>query len=164
MLPGVGITSPPGVSHVLPPSSELSVRNRRSFSTPRLRDAAALILWEVWITLHFEALFRAPLAVRSNKQQPFVGVQRLTERAVGNMIAQIRRRFQESDRLGAALQKMIEGLGVSPPARGHQWRRRLRLVAAVRNHGQNHGVDFRSVAIGRPRRSLHDLLRDILEK
>src|SRR6266702_867173 len=131
MLPGVGITSPPGVSHVLPPSSKLSVRNRRSFSTPRLRDAAALILWEVWISLHFEDLFRVPLAVRSNKQQPFVGVQRLVERAVGNMIAQIRRRFQEPDGLGAALQKMVEGLGGRRTARGHQRRRRLRLVASV---------------------------------
>jgi len=48
-----------------------------------------LVLWEVRIRLDFEDLFCVALAVGSNKQQPFVGVQGLAERTIHNVLAQI---------------------------------------------------------------------------
>src|SRR3989442_340956 len=66
---------------------------RNAGHSQRVGDAAPSTLRKIWISLHFEDLFRVPLAVRPHKQQPFVSVQLLANWTVGSMPTQVRRRF-----------------------------------------------------------------------
>lgn len=71
---------------------------------------------EVGIGLHFVNLLGMPLAVRGDKEQPLVCVERLAERAVGHMRAQIWRVLHELDGLFAAGEEVFERLIRCPAA------------------------------------------------
>jgi len=61
---------------------------------------------------------------------------------IRNMSAQGRCACHERNGFGAAPLNVIDSLSRSPAIRGNQRRRRLALIIAIRNHGEDHRVGF----------------------